>query len=113
MNLTYFPFDEQTCSVQATSLHHTADELLILADFNLENFVNYVVEYDYSLTVYPKKLIGSGVKFKWRKYSMVGFDIVFKRNMKHYLWAFFLPSNCVDFIAGISFLVPPNGAIPG
>ena len=47
-----------------------------------------------------------------QEYSIVGFEIEFKRLQANVLWMYYLPSILVVLTGSISFVIPPN-AIPG
>ena len=124
-----FPFDTQLCQFPWVSSPMFSTVIVILnGTVDHDNVLNYAKEYQFDIHPYKYgtfsnekainrlkkslRLINHDWISSGKTYSIVGFEIVFKRLQANILWTYFLPSLLVVMTASISFVIPPN-CIPG
>ena len=129
MKGNYFPFDVQHCYWSYLSFPlHSADVLLLNANIDHKNSINYAQEFEFEIQSYPSQFffnennsneISQSLSLatpKWislaKNYSVIGFEITFKRSFSKYFWMYYLPSILVVLMCAGSFIIPPN-VIPG
>lgn len=113
MNLEKYPFDKHKCKFIATSTSHLAKELVFDVNISTSSLIEYLTEYNYEIDPFPNPYFVQGEFVPNQNYSSFGFVITINRHLSLFTWMYFLPTICIEIIAGISFIVPPTTAIPG
>ena len=124
-----FPFDTQNCqSPWVIFPLYSTDIVILKGNVDHEHAINYEKEYRFHIHPYKLGSFSNKNRHKiltkslslidqnWissnKEYSIVGFEIEFKRLQANVLWMYYLPSILVVLTGSISFVIPPN-AIPG
>ena len=106
MDVTYFPFDYQTCSLQVTSWVYDTDKV------NFTKTTDYVNTEDYNENG-EWQLISTSVSESTRTeegetFSTLNFVFTLKRRSGYYLSQIIFPVLVVSFLTNITFLLPTD-----
>nr|XP_022321600.1 acetylcholine receptor subunit alpha-type acr-16-like [Crassostrea virginica] len=106
MDVTYFPFDYQTCSLQVTSWVYDTDKV------NFTKSTDYVNTEDYNENG-EWQLISTSVSESTRTeegetFSTLNFVVTLKRRSGYYLSQIIFPVLVVSFLTNITFLLPTD-----
>lgn len=105
-NITYYPFDYQTCSVEVTSFAFTIEALTLNSTYDTVNTEDYKENGEWVLhssRVDEKNLSEHGEKF-----SQLEFKMIFERRAKYYVANVIYPLVLVSLLTNLVFLLPAD-----
>ncbi|KAK0064423.1 nicotinic acetylcholine receptor subunit type H, partial [Biomphalaria pfeifferi] len=112
VNLRYFPFDEQKCSIKFASYVYHGDDLNITyfggspeIAFDVSDYssnTNWIMQ-DHSATIHVIKHACCH-----EPYPNMHFDLMFKRNPDYYVQTYVLPALLLGGLVPVSLLMPPE-----
>lgn len=106
MDVTYFPFDYQTCYLQVTSWVYDTSKV------NLTKATDYVNTEDYNengeWVLYSNSVTETTRTEEGETFSTVNFVLTLKRRSGYYLSQIIFPVLVISFLTNITFLLPTD-----
>nr|KAI8757366.1 acetylcholine receptor subunit beta-like 1 [Biomphalaria glabrata] len=104
LDLTYYPFDQQTCYLQLVSIPHNAEELQFTVRFPRAKILDYMIhgEWDLKKTEVQTKLVYVGTTTR----SLIEVTIVMKRRPTCFIFNILLPVVLLSFLNIFVFVIP-------
>lgn len=106
MDVTYFPFDYQTCYLQVTSWVYDTSKV------NLTKATDYVNTEDYNengeWVLYSNSVTETTRTEEGETFSTVNFVLTLKRRSGYYLSQIIFPILVISFLTNITFLLPTD-----
>lgn len=106
MDVTYFPFDYQTCYLQVTSWVYDTNKV------NLTRATDYVNTKDYNengeWVLYSNSVTETSRTEEGETFSTVNFVLTLKRRSGYYLSQIIFPILVISFLTNITFLLPTD-----
>lgn len=106
MDVTYFPFDYQTCYLQVTSWVYDTNKV------NLTRATDYVNTEDYNengeWVLYSNSVTETSRTEEGETFSTVNFALTLKRRSGYYLSQIIFPILVISFLTNITFLLPTD-----
>uniref|UniRef100_K1R127 Neuronal acetylcholine receptor subunit alpha-3 n=1 Tax=Magallana gigas TaxID=29159 RepID=K1R127_MAGGI len=106
MDVTYFPFDYQTCYLQVTSWVYDTNKV------NLTRATDYVNTEDYNengeWVLYSNSVTETSRTEEGETFSTVNFVLTLKRRSGYYLSQIIFPILVISFLTNITFLLPTD-----
>lgn len=106
VDVTYFPFDTQKCSLKFGSWSHDGTELDVINSSSTADITNYVVHNEWSLTGMP--VVRNVLYYECcaEPYPDVTFFLTIKRKSQFYVMTVLFPCILTSFVAMLSFILP-------
>jgi len=108
IDVKYFPYDVQNCTMSFASWSHGIDQLNLLSHSNEGDVTNYVPSSEWELLQYkPRRQF---VKFSCcpDDVPFMKYDIVIKRRPLFYVFNMVMPCILITLVALLGFYMPPE-----
>ena len=107
-NLTYFPFDQQVCTVDLQPYEYTIDQVILEPYGAGVYFLNSTTHEQWDVIAVTIESNGKVYTTNSSIFSQLKMNLFLARKSNFYLLNIFLPSYVISWVTLVTFLVPPD-----
>lgn len=108
IDIRYFPFDDQICSLMIGSWTYDEKELEIVPKYPIADIIKYHVNGEWTLLNTKAQAMARKYSYSDDKYSVVKYDIAIRRETLYYMMNFIVPCVLIAILTVPVLLLPPE-----